>query len=297
MTHHVLAVAGPDDKSAVVRELASGQGRSLLFTRTKHGAKKLARQLTAAGIPAVDLHGNLSQPARERNLAAFSAGDVRVLVATDIAARGIHVDEIELVVHVDPPTEHKAYLHRSGRTARAGAGGDVVTVMLPGERADVRTLARLAGISPVEQRVAPASPYTASLVGAVAPFVTPAPVARPGSGPAPPGAPHRECPAHRRRGDVARGWSPPRWPRPLAVPTRRMPGRPRGRRQDMASNPTPDPEAFKHRAELLPEEQAVGSDDPEAQAEAILAESRERTEVPGAAPSSHLERRTSEEAT
>ena len=156
MTHHVLAVSGPEDKSAVVRELASGQGRSLLFTRTKHGAKKLARQLTAAGIPAVDLHGNLSQPARERNLAAFSSGDVRVLVATDIAARGIHVDEIELVVHVDPPTEHKAYLHRSGRTARAGAGGDVVTVMLPGERGDVRTLARLAGISPVEQRVAPA---------------------------------------------------------------------------------------------------------------------------------------------
>jgi superfamily II DNA/RNA helicase len=219
MTHHVLAVAGPDDKSAVVRELASGQGRSLLFTRTKHGAKKLARQLTAAGIPAVDLHGNLSQPARERNLAAFSAGDVRVLVATDIAARGIHVDEIELVVHVDPPTEHKAYLHRSGRTARAGAGGDVVTVMLPGERSDVRSLARLAGISPVEQKVAPASPYTASLVGAVAPFVTPAPVAatvptqwrpsiRTGSSDARKARPGAVAPAARKRGDGS-----PRTPR------------------------------------------------------------------------------------
>jgi superfamily II DNA/RNA helicase len=216
MTHHVLAVAGPEDKTAVIRELASGQGRSLLFTRTKHGAKKLARQLTAAGIPAVDLHGNLSQPARERNLAAFTAGDVRVLVATDIAARGIHVDEIELVVHVDPPTEHKAYLHRSGRTARAGAGGDVVTVMLPGERADVRTLARQAGISPVEQRVSPASPYTASLVGAVAPLVTPAP------------APV-ELPAQRRQGA--------RSPRPTASPA------PRKRGDGSPRTPRPAPDA------------------------------------------------------
>ena len=103
----------------------------MLFTRTKHSAKKWAAALTKQGIPAVDLHGNLSQNARERNLAAFSAGSAKVLVATDIAARGIHVDDIELVVHLDPPTEHKAYLHRSGRTARAGAGGTVITVMLP----------------------------------------------------------------------------------------------------------------------------------------------------------------------
>ena len=97
--------------------------RSLVFTRTKHGAQKLARQLTAAGIPAAELHGNLAQNARERNLAAFASGAVRVLVATDIAARGIHVDGIDLVIHADPPAEHKAYLHRSGRTARAGASG------------------------------------------------------------------------------------------------------------------------------------------------------------------------------
>ncbi|WP_432487563.1 DEAD/DEAH box helicase [Kineococcus sp. SYSU DK018] len=147
MEHHVLEVSA-DGKAALVRELASGQGRTVLFTRTKHGAKKLAKQLTAAGTPAVDLHGNLSQNARERNLGAFSEGSVRVLVATDIAARGIHVDEVGLVVHVDPPTEHKAYLHRSGRTARAGAEGLVVTVATPDQRADVRTLARQAGISP-----------------------------------------------------------------------------------------------------------------------------------------------------
>ena len=120
MTHHVFRVDAAD-KATIVRELASGLGRSVLFTRTKHQAKKLAKQLTAAGMPAVDLHGNLSQNARERNLEAFSSGETRVLCATDIAARGIHVDDVALVVHVDPPAEHKAYLHRSGRTARAGA--------------------------------------------------------------------------------------------------------------------------------------------------------------------------------
>src|SRR5699024_7289289 len=120
MSHHVFEVS-PTDKPAVVQHLASGLGRRILFTRTKHHAKKLARKLTASGIPAVDLHGNLSQNARDRNLAAFSTGGVRVLVATDVAARGVHVDEVELVVHVDPPVEHKAYLHRSGRTARAGS--------------------------------------------------------------------------------------------------------------------------------------------------------------------------------
>src|SRR3954463_13727087 len=139
--------------------------------RTKHTAKKLARQLTANGIPAVDLHGNLAQAARERNLEAFSSGTVRVLVATDIAARGIHVDDIELVVHVDPPAEHKAYLHRSGRTARAGSGGDVVTVMLPEERGDGRDLTRKAKITARPQDVRPGDATVTSLVGEVAPYV------------------------------------------------------------------------------------------------------------------------------
>src|ERR1700709_242022 len=106
MTHHVFNVTMAD-KAKVVQELASGMERSLLFMRTKHTAKKLAKALTAAGIPAVELHGNLSQVARERNLAALGDGAVRVLVATDIAARGIHVDDVNLVVHVDPPAEHK----------------------------------------------------------------------------------------------------------------------------------------------------------------------------------------------
>ena len=182
MTHHLFNVTR-DNKPAVVRELVAGQGRTLAFTRTKHAAKKLAKQLTASGIPAVDLHGNLSQAARQRNLAAFSEGSSRVLVATDIAARGIHVDDVTLVVHVDPPAEHKAYLHRSGRTARAGAEGVVVTVSTPEERGDTRTLMRQAGIKPTAVDVAPGHPAIGDLTGPAAELVTPAPVlAQPSSG-------------------------------------------------------------------------------------------------------------------
>ncbi|MFD2093940.1 DEAD/DEAH box helicase [Blastococcus deserti] len=178
MTHHVLQVQSAD-KAEVVRQLASGLGRSVLFTRTKHQAKKLAKQLTAQGIPAVDLHGNLSQNARERNLEAFSSGASRVLCATDIAARGIHVDEVALVVHVDPPAEHKAYLHRSGRTARAGAEGAVVTVSTPDQAGEVRTLARQAGITPRVSVVRPGAPEIEALTGPAAPCVEPAPAPEP----------------------------------------------------------------------------------------------------------------------
>jgi len=172
MEHHVFTVTDAD-KGAVVQELASGEGRSLLFTRTKHGAKKLARQLTQAGVPALDLHGNLAQNARDRNLAAFRSGEVRVLVATDIAARGIHVDDVNLVVHVDPPAEHKAYTHRSGRTARAGAAGVVVTVATDAQRSDVALLARKAGIRPTAARVRPGAADIMALTGPRAAYVTP----------------------------------------------------------------------------------------------------------------------------
>ena len=175
MTHHVFHVTGVQAKKELVHHLASGHGRRILFMRTKHQARKLARELTESGVPSVDLHGNLSQPARDRNLAAFMAGTARVLVATDIAARGVHVDEVELVVHVDPPTEHKAYLHRSGRTARAGNAGDVVTVVLPEQRKDLQVLMRRAGINVRPQEVAAhAAPVTA-LVGDIAPRQAPAP--------------------------------------------------------------------------------------------------------------------------
>ncbi|MFM6974425.1 MAG: DEAD/DEAH box helicase [Agromyces sp.] len=175
MTHHVFEVQDTDAKNALVTELARGRGRRVLFMRTKHQAKKLARKLTDAGIPAVDLHGNLSQGQRDRNLAAFSDGSVSVLVATDVAARGVHVDDVELVVHVDPPAEHKAYLHRSGRTARAGSEGDVVTVALSEQMSDVKSLLSKANIRVTPQRVAADSPAVQSLVGERAAFVKPAP--------------------------------------------------------------------------------------------------------------------------
>ena len=174
MTHHVFRVDAAD-KATIVKELASGHGRSVLFTRTKHQAKKLAKQLTAAGVPAVDLHGNLSQNARERNLEAFTSGTTRVLCATDIAARGIHVDDVAIVVHVDPPAEHKAYLHRSGRTARAGAEGAVVTIATPDQAGEVRTLARQAGITPEVSAIKPGAREITALIGPAAPYVEPAP--------------------------------------------------------------------------------------------------------------------------
>ncbi|MGW4094631.1 DEAD/DEAH box helicase [Nocardia sp. NPDC004750] len=173
MTHHVFETASVEAKREVVHRLASGSGRRILFMRTKHQARKLAKQLTLAGIPAVDLHGNLSQSARDRNLAVFAAGDALVLVATDVAARGVHVDGVELVVHVDLPAEHKAYLHRSGRTARAGNSGEVITLVLPGERRDVADLMRKAEITVTPQRVTADSPVVAELVGTIAPFVAP----------------------------------------------------------------------------------------------------------------------------
>lgn len=163
MEHHVFELEGAAAKKDIVRMLAAGSGRRILFMRTKHHARRLAGELSRAGIAAVDLHGNLSQPARDRNLAAFAAGTARVMVATDIAARGIHVDELELVVHVDPPAEHKAYLHRSGRTARAGTEGTVVTLVLPEQRKDVAALLRKAGISVKPRPVTTSSPILTEL--------------------------------------------------------------------------------------------------------------------------------------
>ena len=156
MEHHVLHVE-KGARVSVLADLAASPGRKIVFARTKHGAKNLARQLNSRGVPAVELHGNLSQNARTRNLAAFSDGSACVLVATDIAARGIHVDDVTLVVHADPPVEHKAYLHRSGRTARAGADGTVVTLMLDEQVSDVRQLTRKAGVKPTVTRFSGAS--------------------------------------------------------------------------------------------------------------------------------------------
>jgi superfamily II DNA/RNA helicase len=167
ITHHLITVTSAD-RVAVIATLASGEARTLIFTRTKHGASRLARQLSQAGTPAAELHGNLTQGARTRNLAAFTAGEVRALVATDIAARGIHVDGIDLVVHADPPTEHKAYTHRSGRTARAGTEGTVVTIQTNEQASEVRTLMRKAGVTPLTAAAGPGSPVLRSIAGPAA---------------------------------------------------------------------------------------------------------------------------------
>ncbi len=172
MSHHVLHVRN-DNRLAILVDLAAAPGRTLVFTRTKRRAKTLTRQLVSAGVPAVELHGNLAQNARTRNLLAFSDGTAQTLVATDIAARGIHVDDIARVIHADPPTEHKAYLHRSGRTARAGAQGTVVTLMTDDQVVEVRALTRKADIRPTTTRLRPGHPLLTELAPGERTFVAP----------------------------------------------------------------------------------------------------------------------------
>ncbi len=178
MSHHLLHVR-PEARIPVLVNLAAAPGRTLVFTRTKRGATRLAHHLVAAGIPAVELHGNLAQGARSRNLAAFAKGHATTLVATDIAARGIHVDDVALVIHADPPAEHKAYLHRSGRTARAGASGTVITLMTDDQVPEVLALARQAGITSRTSRVGPHDALLAELAPGPRVFqdLTPAPAA------------------------------------------------------------------------------------------------------------------------
>jgi superfamily II DNA/RNA helicase len=174
ISHHLLTVS-PEDRLAVVCALAGGHSRALVFTRTKHGAHRLARQLAEAGVPTAELHSDLTQSTRTRNLASFSSGGVRVMVATDIAARGIHVDDIGLVIHADPPAEHKAYLHRAGRTARAGADGVVITVQTPAQDSEVRRLMRRAGVVPLAVTAGPLSPVLRSIAGPPAERIVPPP--------------------------------------------------------------------------------------------------------------------------
>ena len=157
MTHYFFQVT-QGNRFDIIADLCAAPGRALVFTRTKHGARKLAAALVENGVPAVELHGDLSQAVRARNLAALSAGKVDTLVATDIAARGIHVDDIALVIHADPPEEHKAFLHRSGRTARAGAEGTVITMVTENMRRHTKRLAKDAGIDPIMKTVVKGDP-------------------------------------------------------------------------------------------------------------------------------------------
>lgn len=218
MSHHILHVT-PDAHLAVLIDLAAAPGRTIVFTRTKHRAKKIARQLNASGVPAVELHGNLSQNARVRTMDAFHSGAAATLVATDIAARGIHVDDVAVVVHADPPTEHKAYLHRSGRTARAGNEGTVITLMTDDQVRDVRDLTRKAGITATTTKVGTGHPLLKVL----------APGERSFSGPfVATGGAHEQSSRQRPRagsGGAPRPARPPRAPsRRGSAPTQRSGG-------------------------------------------------------------------------
>ncbi|WP_162453510.1 DEAD/DEAH box helicase [Phytoactinopolyspora mesophila] len=176
MDHHVLVV-GAGRKIDVTMALLRENPRSIVFTRTKGGATRLAADLEEAGVPAVDLHGDLSQRVRERNLDRFKSGRAQVVVATDVAARGIHVDGVGLVVHFDPAGEAKAYLHRSGRTARAGASGAVVTMATPGQARDLGDLFRRAGVEAknVDARMVASGPMTIESLADAPEMPAPAP--------------------------------------------------------------------------------------------------------------------------
>lgn len=167
-THHILYVE-PADKPALLAEIAARDGRTLLFARTQFGAEKLTRRLRDQGIRVAALHGGKAQNRRTRTLAAFADGDISALVATDIAARGIHVDAVSLVVHADPPADAKDYVHRAGRTARAGASGTVITVVTPDQRAEVAALTRAAEVPVVEHTVRPGDREVRRLTGARTP--------------------------------------------------------------------------------------------------------------------------------
>ncbi|WP_019925750.1 DEAD/DEAH box helicase [Nocardia sp. BMG111209] len=172
---HYLLLVRRADKRAVTAEIAARPGRTLLFARTQFGVDKLARQLREVGIPAVTLHGGRTQNQRTRALTAFADGTTSVLIATDIAARGIHVDDISLVLHVDPPQDSKDYIHRAGRTARAGATGLVATLVTPDEQPSTATLLADAAVTYDELPTRPGDSALAALTGARRPPGTPVP--------------------------------------------------------------------------------------------------------------------------
>ncbi|MBQ1044451.1 MULTISPECIES: DEAD/DEAH box helicase [unclassified Micromonospora] len=191
MTHHVLHLEA-DDKQAALAHIAAREGRTIVFIATKHRADRVARQLLAKGVRAAALHGGKSQPQRTRILEQFRTGQVTALVATDVAARGIHVDGLDLVVNADPPAEAKDYLHRGGRTARAGESGTVVTLVLPEQRRDFARLMSTAGINPKTTRVRPGDSELSRLTGAREPSGVPVTITAPAAAhPAPATRPRR----------------------------------------------------------------------------------------------------------
>jgi superfamily II DNA/RNA helicase len=199
-TEHHLLVSEQTERLAVARDLVTANPRSIVFTRTRRGASRLARQLSTGSLVAVDLHGDLSQGQRERNLKRFRSGNASVIVATDVAARGIHIDGIGLVVHYDAPAEHKAFVHRSGRTARAGESGAVVTMTTPASVDDVLRMQRKAGVAARrhDARSAPRPLTVEALAGSGAVATAPTP-SSPRSRPAGSGNRNRNRNRNRRR--------------------------------------------------------------------------------------------------
>ncbi|MET9963076.1 DEAD/DEAH box helicase [Streptomyces sp. NPDC006326] len=178
MEHHVLHVHGAD-KQRVTTQIAAREGRVMMFLDTKDAVDRLAEHLLGSGVRAAALHGGKSQPQRTRTLAQFKTGHVTVLVATNVAARGIHVDNLDLVVNIDPPTDHKDYLHRGGRTARAGESGSVVTLVTPNQRRDMTRLMAAAGITPQTTPVRPGEEALNRITGAQSPSGVPVIIAAP----------------------------------------------------------------------------------------------------------------------
>ncbi|MFC8155548.1 DEAD/DEAH box helicase [Streptomyces cinereoruber] len=173
MEHHVLYVADETDKKAVTLRIAARDGRTILFLDTKRSVDRLVKRLLANGVRASGLHGGRSQPQRNRTLDQFKNGQVTTLVATNVAARGIHVDDLDMVVNVDPPMDHKDYLHRGGRTARAGESGSVFTLVLPDQKRDMGRLMSNAGISPRTAQIKSSDEELAELTGAREPSGVP----------------------------------------------------------------------------------------------------------------------------
>jgi superfamily II DNA/RNA helicase len=178
MEHHVLHVHGAD-KHRTTTEIAAREGRVIMFLDTKHAVDRLTQDLLNSGVRAAALHGGKSQPQRTRTLAQFKTGHVTVLVATNVAARGIHVDDLDLVVNIDPPTDHKDYLHRGGRTARAGESGSVVTLVTPNQRRDMTRLMKAAGIVPQTTQVRSGEEALSQITGAQTPSGIPVTITAP----------------------------------------------------------------------------------------------------------------------
>ncbi|MEU6167658.1 DEAD/DEAH box helicase [Streptomyces tanashiensis] len=173
MEHHLLYVADETDKKAVTLRIAARDGRTILFMDTKRSVDRMVKRLLANGVRASGLHGGRSQPQRNRTLDQFKTGQVTALVATNVAARGIHVDDLDMVVNVDPPMDHKDYLHRGGRTARAGESGSVFTLVLPEQKRDMGRLMSNAGISPRTAQIKSSDEELAELTGAREPSGVP----------------------------------------------------------------------------------------------------------------------------